>query len=242
MENCMIESMKKLAIWNTKTFKPIFTDEELEPIMSSLGFIPLPPTSTSKEYVYSSIYATKAALDRDQKLAAANRLRPPAPRLLGTTQQQYQHPHPHPQVPLPLPKPKLPYPRIDGLHVYTYRAFLDAVNFYLHRDNNLSDLLHIRGMPLDRTMDKCKKWRRMEQEETVYVYRDGTLDQLTYTSYTRQAPNYYDNDANGGGGGGGGGGGLNEFIIRDKGTSNNNNNNNNVGGVLIPLGDVITKL
>ncbi|CAM8978663.1 unnamed protein product [Rhodiola kirilowii] len=39
MKDCMRDSMRKLALWYTKTFKPITTHEELEPIMVTLGFV-----------------------------------------------------------------------------------------------------------------------------------------------------------------------------------------------------------
>ncbi|KAK9286068.1 hypothetical protein L1049_014447 [Liquidambar formosana] len=75
----------------------------------------------------------------------------------------------------------LPRPRMDGLHIYTYRAFIDAVKFYLEM-SDISDLFHIRGMSLHRIHDRSKKWRRMEEDDSVFVY--GTLDQATYNSIT----------------------------------------------------------
>ncbi|KAF8405597.1 hypothetical protein HHK36_010504 [Tetracentron sinense] len=106
----MEECMRKLALWYTKTFKPIMTHDELEPIMATLGFISLPPTpspanvgaSAWKEYVFS-----------------AGGCRSPSPT-----------------------EPRLPYPRIDGLHICTYRAFVDAVSFYLEK-TDISDLFHV---------------------------------------------------------------------------------------------------
>ena len=50
-----------------------------------------------------------------------------------------------PPTEAPPPRPRLPYPRIDGLHIYTYTAFLEALDFYLHM-NNISDLFHIRSV------------------------------------------------------------------------------------------------
>ncbi|KAF9611163.1 hypothetical protein IFM89_027308 [Coptis chinensis] len=44
---------------------------------------------------------------------------------------------------IPLPRPRLPYPRIDGLHQYTYRAFCDAVAFYIG-EREFPDHLHVR--------------------------------------------------------------------------------------------------
>ena len=117
MEECMRECMRKLALWFTRTFKPIITHDELVPIMDTLGFVALPHAGSPawKEYVY---------------VAGGCRYLLPA------------------ETPLPLPpRPRLPYPRIDGLHICTYRAFIDAVNFYLEMSNT-SDLFHIRYAPL----------------------------------------------------------------------------------------------
>ncbi|ESQ53061.1 hypothetical protein EUTSA_v10027398mg [Eutrema salsugineum] len=130
-------SMRKLALWHTRTFKPVMTHEELEPIMSTMGFVGLPPNHATgggliQEYVFLSC----------------------------PTNDDHQ------------PRPSLPYPLIDGLHINTYQAFLDALAFFL----NVSDLFHVRGMPLQRVEDKNRTWRRMEEDESVFVYRDGTLE------------------------------------------------------------------
>lgn len=114
----MKECMRKLAMWYTRTFKPIMTHDELEPIMATLGFVGLPPTTTAahggpwKEYVFSA-GQWRANSSSGSSVAEAQ------------------------------PRPRLPYPRIDGLHIYTYRAFIDAVNFYLEMCD-FSDLFHIR--------------------------------------------------------------------------------------------------
>lgn len=50
-------------------------------------------------------------------------------------------------IPVPaenLPLIRLPFPRIDGLHVITYRAFFDAVSFYLAQ-RDISDHFHVRS-------------------------------------------------------------------------------------------------
>lgn len=41
----------------------------------------------------------------------------------------------------------------------------------------------LRGMPLHRAHDRNRKWRRMEEDDSVFVYREGTLDQSTYNLY-----------------------------------------------------------
>lgn len=109
----MRDCMRKLALWHTRTFKPMMTHDELEPIMATKGFVSLPPTPSAgnaslswKEYIH---YSPNVA-------ASPN---------------------------LSLPRLRLPYPRIDGLHIFTYRAFLDALCFYLETPD-VSDLFHIR--------------------------------------------------------------------------------------------------
>ncbi|XP_023554620.1 uncharacterized protein LOC111811813 [Cucurbita pepo subsp. pepo] len=151
MEDCLRESMRKLALWLTKTFKPIMTHDELEPIMVTLGFIALEPAVNGAGISWKS-YKYSAADCRTKSVSP------------------------------PPPIPRLPYPRIDGLHIYTYRAFLDAVNFYLEKFD-ISDLFHIRGLPLYRNHDRNRKWRRMDEEGGNFVYREGTLDQTTLNRY-----------------------------------------------------------
>ncbi|PKI66512.1 uncharacterized protein LOC116196582 [Punica granatum] len=161
MEESMRDCLRKLALWHTRTFRPITTHDELDLIMSTLGFVGLPPSSPSalsstawKEYAYSAQWRRR----------------------------RHSGHHHHHAPPSP-PRPRLPYPRIDGLHSYTYQAFIDAVNFYLEMPD-ISLLFHIRGMPLQR-VEMYKKWRRMQEDESVFVYREGTLDQSTYHLYHR---------------------------------------------------------
>ncbi|KAI9389109.1 hypothetical protein POPTR_009G169400v4 [Populus trichocarpa] len=154
----MEECMRKLALWHTRTFSPVMTHEELEPIMITMGFVGLPPSSPSASSSWK-VYAYMA--------------KPP--------NYKYHYDQAEEQSVAPL-RPKLPYPKIDGLHLYTYQAFIDAVNFYLEM-SDISDLFHIRGMPLYRNVDRSRKWRRMEDDESVFVYREGTLEQTTYHLY-----------------------------------------------------------
>ncbi|XP_011000855.1 PREDICTED: uncharacterized protein LOC105108294 [Populus euphratica] len=154
----MEECMRKLALWHTRTFNPVMTHQELEPIMINMGFVGLPPSSPSASSSWK-VYAYMA--------------KPP----------NYKHHYDDAKAQSVAPlRPKLPYPRIDGLHLYTYQAFIDAVNFYLEM-SDISDLFHIRGLPLHRNVDRSRKWRRMEDDESVFVYREGTLDQTTYHLY-----------------------------------------------------------
>ncbi|KAG2706269.1 hypothetical protein I3843_05G086100 [Carya illinoinensis] len=190
--------MRKLALWFTRTFKPIMTHEELEPIMATLGFVGLPPSTPNaaipwKEYLYMAGGSWRS--NSSSGLSPAE-----AP-----------------------PKPRLPYPRIDGLHIYTYRAFLDAVNFYIDL-SDISDLFHIRGMPFHSVHDHNRKWRRMEEDESVFVYREGTLDQGTYNVYHfDKSSSSSDND---------GRNGCNSIVIRNKG-------NNTQVSCIVSLKDII---
>ena len=43
--------------------------------------------------------------------------------------------------------------------------------------------LGFRGMPLHRAHDRNRKWRRIEEDDNVFVYRDGTLDQSVFNLY-----------------------------------------------------------
>ncbi|XP_042983708.1 uncharacterized protein LOC122313060 isoform X2 [Carya illinoinensis] len=111
--------MKKLALWLTRTFNPIMTHDDLEPLMATLGFVALPPSpphpaSTPwKEYLFTAGASFSTSLDSADSP----------------------------------PKPRLPFPRIDGLHVNTYKDFLDAVNFYINMPN-ISDLFHVSFLSL----------------------------------------------------------------------------------------------
>ncbi|XP_004292315.1 PREDICTED: uncharacterized protein LOC101313279 [Fragaria vesca subsp. vesca] len=204
-EDYMKGSMRKLALWYTRTFKPIMTHDELEPIMATLGFVGRPAAATVpnsavmwKEYVFCAAGGWRS------KWGAAN------------------------ETPL-LPRPRLPYPRIDGLHIYSYRAFLEAVNFYLEMCD-ISDLFHIRGMPLHdlhRIKDRNRKWRKMEEDDSVFVYREGTLDQATFNLYhsPKTISNNTLNNSNGGDD-------HNSIVIREKG-------NSTPTSCIVPLKDII---
>ncbi|XP_022762433.1 uncharacterized protein LOC111308375 [Durio zibethinus] len=209
MEDCMILCMRKLALWYTKTFKPLMTHDELEPIMATMGFVGLPPDQGSspllwKEYVYA---ASLPVVSWRSKSSSC----------LGSTAGELPTTDP--------PRPKLPYPRIDGLHIYTYRAFLDALNFYLEKCD-ISELFHIRGMPLHRSHDRSRKWRCMEEDDSVFVYREGTLEQTTYNLYHFNKPNSSSSSSNGSCNG------YSSIVIRDKG-------NNTPVSCFVPLKDII---
>ncbi|TVT99148.1 hypothetical protein EJB05_55497, partial [Eragrostis curvula] len=147
------EVAKKMSLWHTATFRPILTHDDLEPILAAAGFVPLPPGDPAAAW---REYVFLGGGDGGNAAAA--------PRWLG-------------------PRPRLPYPRVDGLHLKTYEAFLGAVEAYLgaHR---LSNLFHVRLMPVtnpDRVFDKLFRPMRnfSPEEDGLIVYREGTLDELT---------------------------------------------------------------
>lgn len=145
MEDCMRECMKKLALWFTNTFKPIMTHDELEPMMATLGFVGLPPTPS-----LLPSNGTPMAWKEYVYSAGGSRL----------------------SVETTPPKPRLPYPRIDGLHIYTYRAFIDAVNFYLDM-SEISDLFHIRfGFLILVWIYKLKKNKQRKQRLLLFSNRE----------------------------------------------------------------------
>lgn len=126
MESSMMmrECTRKLALWHTKTFKPIMTHAELEPIMATLGFVALPLTPSSSSSSSSAAAAAAVVVWKEYAYGGGSW----RSGVLTT------------ETP---PRPRLPYPRIDGLHIYTYQAFIDALTFYLHM-THISDLFHIR--------------------------------------------------------------------------------------------------
>ncbi|GJN15762.1 hypothetical protein PR202_gb02701 [Eleusine coracana subsp. coracana] len=147
------EVAKKLSLWSSATFRPILTHDDLEPILAAAGFVPLPPP--------------------------AQRDRPPA-----VTWREYAFLGGNAAGPGWLgPRPRLPYPRLDGLHLKTYEAFLGAVEACLgaHR---VANLFHVRLMPVtnpDRVFDKVFRPMRnfTPEEDGLIVYREGTLDERT---------------------------------------------------------------
>lgn len=119
----------KLLLWYTHDFKPLFTHKELEPIMEALGFVPLSLPHNQAITKFRNVDVVWKEYEYVGASATTTRIGPFRCR-------------PHFVVKSPLPKPRLPYPRIDGLHLFTYKAFMDAVNFYLRR-SYFSDLFHI---------------------------------------------------------------------------------------------------
>nr|XP_010927323.1 uncharacterized protein LOC105049397 [Elaeis guineensis] len=154
------EMAKKLTLWHTPTFRPIFTHDELEPIMVAAGFAPLPVKEAPPPL--SGGGGTTAAAWREYAYRAAAAAAPEEM----------------------MPRPRLPYPRIDGLHLMAYKAFLVAVEFYIGV-HHVSNLFHVRTMSLTKAQDRAvdRTYRPMREcemeEEGIFVYRDGTLDDFT---------------------------------------------------------------
>ncbi|KAJ1269129.1 hypothetical protein BS78_07G187000 [Paspalum vaginatum] len=164
------EVAKKLSLWHTATFRPILTHDELEPILSAAGFVPLhqqPEPQEERERPAAVAWREYAFLGRNANAAA------PPRRWLG-------------------PRPRLPYPRLDGLHLKTYEAFLGAVEAYLGA-HHVSNLFHVRLMPVttpnDRAFDKVFRPMRncSPEEDGLIVYREGTLDDLTFEACSHHA-------------------------------------------------------
>ncbi|KAL8196548.1 hypothetical protein R6Q57_024843 [Mikania cordata] len=149
MKGCV----RKLAIWYTPNFKPIITHDELDHIMSTLGFLPLPPISTTatvgwKEYLFSAAGAFLS------KSPSPPRPRLPYPRIDGLHVNTY-----HSFV-----KSVNFYLQMNEIRIF---FIFGALRFSLFR-----------GVPLHHAHDRGQKWLRMIGDDLVYVYREGTMDML----------------------------------------------------------------
>ncbi|KAG6471264.1 hypothetical protein ZIOFF_072374 [Zingiber officinale] len=181
---------KKLALWHTRTFRPIMTHDELEPLLAAAGFVPLPlppPPPDGQKQAPAVVWREYAS-----RLEAAAE---------GGGRGKRRR---HAAV---VPRPRLPHPRIDGLHLMTYKAFFLALEFYLG-PTLVPNLFHVRCAPppicprlrtvpvqsplfcsrtmsLTRAHDRVfeRSYRPMRDcemdDEGILVYRDGTLDQVT---------------------------------------------------------------
>ncbi|CAI9769759.1 unnamed protein product [Fraxinus pennsylvanica] len=203
--DCMRECMRKLSLWYTKTFNPLLTHDDLNPIMATLGFVPslvsVPVHTTEIDHQFE-LHSTQPTFT--------------APWI------EYLHCSSGLTSDFQPPRPRLPYSRIDGLHIYTYRAFLDALNFYL-RMPNLSDLFHVRGLPLHQVHDRGKKWWCMGEDDSIFVYGEGTLDQAAYDSYCVEKNGINSSNSNKV---------CNSITIRNKGKSTHSSR-------MVPLKDII---
>ncbi|XP_042382635.1 uncharacterized protein LOC121975206 isoform X1 [Zingiber officinale] len=191
---------KKLALWHTRTFRPIMTHNELEPLMAAFGFVALPLAPTpqlpegqqqqSAAVVWQEYASQSEAAVRGGGEGKGRRRASGAP-----------------------PRPRLPYPRIDGLHLMAYKAFLLALEFYLG-PNRVPNLFHVsdrlffsRTMSLSRRLDRVfgKCYRPMKdcdmEDEGILVFRDGTLDHITRITISQYNDDEIEDNNNGGGGG-----------------------------------------
>ncbi|XP_020595255.1 uncharacterized protein LOC110035358 [Phalaenopsis equestris] len=155
MKIAMQDVAKKLALWHTPTFRPIITHDDLEPIMASIGFV-----SLSKEQQPTAAMQWKEYCFGPSPPSSIS----PAV-FCGVSK----------------PRPRLPFPRIDGLHLLSYKAFLCALEQYIS-PAEVHNLFHVRAMPLTRLQDRVfeKAYRPMKgceiDDDGIYVFRDGTID------------------------------------------------------------------
>ncbi|KAL0919409.1 hypothetical protein M5K25_011501 [Dendrobium thyrsiflorum] len=104
MKIAMQDVAKKLALWHTTTFRPIITHDDLEPIMASVGFVSLSNEDPA------------AALQWKEYCFG-----PPPPTSISSAAFSGDL----------KPRPRLPFPRIDGLHLLVYKAFLCVLEQYI---------------------------------------------------------------------------------------------------------------
>lgn len=115
---------KKLAMWHTCTFRPIMTHNELEPLMAAFGFVALPfappppplPAAAGRTATAVQLLSSGRSTRRGRRRRCAAGYRPWL---------------------------RLPYPRIDGLHLMTYKALFWALEFY-HRPTLVPNLFPVR--------------------------------------------------------------------------------------------------
>ncbi|KAJ3677664.1 hypothetical protein LUZ60_003388 [Juncus effusus] len=169
----MEEVAKKLSLWHTSTFRPILTHDDLEPILASAGFSPLPvETSPGPSQATATKGGASAAwreyeyCKRGGKGGVGYGGRDEM--VIGGGWR---------------PRPRLPCGRLDGLHLMAYKAFFISLEFYLG-PHLVPNLFHVRAMPLSRTHDMLEKtYRPMRdcgiEEEGIFVYREGSLDRIT---------------------------------------------------------------
>lgn len=119
IEKDILKQRSKLVLWQTRYCKPILTHDELLPIMENLGFIDNRREKITafdgREIPWTEFrYHSASANSRAEPLRSKSRLI----RIDNNDNDK------------PPPNPRLPRYFIDGLHLYTYIAFLDAINSY----------------------------------------------------------------------------------------------------------------
>ncbi|KAJ0965022.1 hypothetical protein J5N97_026160 [Dioscorea zingiberensis] len=203
---------RKLSLWDTRRFRPIMTHDDLEPIMETAGFVPVldPTTPTNgkvvwREYVY-----------RGRVTARAAGRRPAAPE--GMT-----------------PRLRLPFPRLDGLHLFAYKAFFVAFGFYVGADR-VADYFHVRAMSLSRANDRVfdRDYRPMRDsemdDEGIILYRESTRDQIIESLFSYDINNLSDTEDENG---------NNTNIVGNKNNDNISSNKNATNSIsIVPLKDL----
>ncbi|KAL5221272.1 hypothetical protein ABZP36_025985 [Zizania latifolia] len=179
MRLTMQEAAKKLSLWNSATFRPILTHDELEPILAAAGFVALPPQAPPVDQAHQAHHQQQSGSApvawREYAFLGVSSTG-------GNAVAGWQG-----------PRPRLPYPRIDALHLRTYQAFLGAAELYLGA-LRVANLFHVRCMPVtaaqDRVFDKVFKMMRNHgvDDEGIIVYRDGTLDDGTSAACRGHTP------------------------------------------------------
>lgn len=119
------EIARKLSLWHTATFRPILTHDDLEPILAIAGFSPVPsPAVASQPPPTKGGGATSSSV----------------------TWREYEYCNGVGKGKAKLgwrPRPRLPLGRLDGLHLFTYEAFLISLEFYLG-PHLVPNLFHVR--------------------------------------------------------------------------------------------------
>ncbi|KAH7674035.1 hypothetical protein IHE45_08G045100 [Dioscorea alata] len=193
---------RKLTLWDTRRFRPIMTHDDLEPIMETAGFVPVPASLTPtngkvvwREYVYRGGVVTRPAGRRRAAMETV------------------------------VPRPRLPFPRLDGLHLYAYKAFFVAFGFYVGADR-VADYFHVRAMSLSRANDRAfdRDYRPMKDsemdDEGIILYRESTRDQTAESLSSYDINNTSDTDYENCNNGNTDGNKHNESIISDKNSTN----------------------
>ncbi|XP_008787077.3 uncharacterized protein LOC103705220 [Phoenix dactylifera] len=154
MKAAMEEVAKKLTLWHTRTFRPMFTHDELEPIMLAAGFVPLPLYEAAapggggtawKEYKY------RAAAEGEM----LPRPRLPYPRIDGLHLMAY----------------KAFFLALEfylGAHLVPELFHVRTMSLTKAQDGDI-----------DRTYRPMRECEMELEGEWILAYRDGTLDSFT---------------------------------------------------------------
>ncbi|KAJ4753087.1 Tubulin--tyrosine ligase [Rhynchospora pubera] len=149
---------RKLTLWHSGTFSPIYTHDELEPIMASIGFFPYLQDGTSTDSLMKKLGSQAGARPATRENGGVNTaLRQNSQKDESETTSACAEPvkwreyvfgrmklipgsgsNPESTI-----RPKLPYPRVDGLHLMSYLVFFAALECYIN-PYVVADLFHVR--------------------------------------------------------------------------------------------------